>query len=363
MMMACINALLYPKYSLSNPIYMQNTSNMTRVKEYKVTYEEKQTKIIDMEKVPPENKNITKQNIINESNEKSLNNDVLIEYAAIENNNTFIKNRTNNITLCFASKYGQIEHRNKIYTNLNVIRYEYENKYTTENFINNIILWNIDYCNDDIINSTCNDYITKNNKRNECININIKHLKIFILSNNINNININRTGLYLYIHLNGQLKIKYNLNKNTYTNDIYSVNKINKYNWKHMLSIEEVTELYIRLPIDLYNSIAIKILDLTFNDNGWHRLEKLLNILCNTANGNLNGFDTVWWNMQTCWTSFNKNPEVKEKIKELTINCKAITDDDEEEIMIVYTIIDSKNVPINTDIRPIQEIIELIAAI
>jgi hypothetical protein len=337
---------------------------MIRVKEYKVIDEEKQTKLMDMEKVPPENKNITKQNRINELNGKLFNNDVLKEQAAIENNNnTFIENSTNNTTLCSVLKYGQNEHRNKIYINIHAIRYEYGNKYTTENFYYNTITRNIGHCNDDSINLTCNDYIIKNNKRNECININIKHLKIFILANNINNININRIGLYLYIYLNGQSKIKYNLDKNIYINDIYKVGKINKHNWNYMPNIEEVTELYLRLPIDLYNSIAIKILDLTFNDNGWHRLEKLLNILCNTANGNLNGFDTVWWNMQTCWTSFNKNPEVKKKIKELTINCEAITDEDEEEIMIVYTIIDGKNVPINTDIRPIQEIIELIAAI
>jgi len=363
MMMACINALLYPKYSLSNPIYVRNTSNMIRVTEYKVIDEEKQTKFMDMEKVPPENKNITKQNRINESNGKLFNNDGLKEQAAVENNNTLIENSTNNTTLCSELKHGQIEHRNKIYINIHGLRYEYGNKHTIENFYYNTILCNIDYGNDDTINLTCNDYIIKNNKRNECININIKHLKIFILANNIDNININRIGLYLYIHLNGQLKIKYNLDKNTYINDIYNVSKINKHNWNHMPSIEEVTELYLRLPIDLYNSIAIKILDLTFNDNGWHRLEKLLNILCNTANGNLNGFDIVWWNMPTCWTSFNKNPEVKKKIKELTINCEAITDEDEEEIMIVYNIIDGKNVPINTDIRPIQEIIELIAAI
>jgi hypothetical protein len=361
MMMACINALLYPKYSLNNPINRWNSTNTFIERNYKVICEEKQTKFTDMEKIPP-NKNMTKQNSTNVSNGKSSNN-TLKEHAAMENNNASIKNSRKNNILCSLWNCKQLEHSNKIYTNI-YAKNKYGSKYTTEKSVYNTISRNISYDNDDtIIISIYNDYSIKNKKRNACINMNIKHLKIFISANNINNINTNRIGLYLYIHLNKQLKIKYNLNKNAHVNDIYRIDKINKYNWNHMPSFEEVTELYIRFPIELYNSIAIKILDLTFNDNGWHRLEQLLNILCNTANGNLNGFDTVWWNMQTCWTSFKKNPEDKKKIKEFIVNCEAITDDNEEEIMIVYTIIDGKNVPINTDIRPIQEIIESIAAI
>ena len=363
--MACINALLYPKYSLNNLINRWNSTNTIIERKYKVTCEEKQTKFIDMEKVPPKNKNMTKSNSTKEPNGKSFNN-ILKEQAAMENNNASIENSTKNTILCSLLKYKHIKYRNKIYKNIHATKYKYGSKYITKKFVYNIISQNIRYINDDTtIILIYNDYINKikNNKRNACINMNIKHLKIFISANNINNINTNRIGLYLYIYLNKQLIIKYNLNKNAHVNDIYRIYKINKYYWNYMPSLEEVTELYIRFPIDLYNSIAIKILDLTFNDNGWHRLEQLLNILCNTANGNLNGFDTVWWNMQTCWTSFNKNSEDKKKKKEFTVNCEAITDDDEEEIMIVYTIIDGKNVPINTDIRPIQEIIELIAAI
>jgi hypothetical protein len=362
MMMACINALLYPKYSSSNLIHTRNLTNVIIERKYKVTCEEKQTKFTDMEKVPPKNKNMIKQIRTNELNGKSSNN-TLKEHTAIENNNTSIENSTrNNSILCSLWKYKQIEHRNKIYINILATKYKYGSKYITEKSVYNTIPRIINHNNDVTISLIYNDCII-NNKRNGCINMNIKHLKIFISTNNINNMYINRIGLYLYIHLNKQSKIKYNLNKNLHVNDIYRVYNINQYNWNHMPSFEEVTELYIRFPIDLNNSIDIKILDLTFNDNGWHRLEQLLNILCNTANGNLNDFNIVWWNMQTCWTLFNKNPEAKKKINEFTINCKAIMDDDEEEIMIVYTIIDGKNVPINTDTRSIQEIIESIAAI
>jgi hypothetical protein len=356
--------LLYPKYSSSNPIGIWNSTNRTIETKHTVIYEEeKQTKFIDIEKVPPKNKDTIKLDRINESNGKSSNNDIPKKRAAIDNN-TFIENSTknntkNNTILYYLLKYKQKDHRNKNCINLHVIRDRYESKYITEKSVYSKTLRNIGYSNVDITISSYSDYMIKCNKR-KCINMNIKHLKIFISTNNMNNTNINKNSLHLYVYLDKQLKIKYNLNININFIDINKAHKINKHNWNHMPNFEELTELYIRLPIDLYNSIDIKILDVIFNDNGWHRLEQLLNILCITANGNLNGFDNVWWNMQTCWTLFNKNPEAK-KIKP-TINCEAITDDDEEEIMIVYTIIE-ENVPINIDTRSFQEITVLIAAI
>lgn len=183
--------------------------------------------------------------------------------------------------------------------------------------------------------------------------MNIKHLKLFKLVIDL----IIHLYLYLYKQFK-QFKIMYNLNINIQNNDTYSMNEVIKYYLVNMTNLEKVTELWIKLPVNLYNSIAVKTVDITFNDDSWLRLEQLLNILCNITAENINDFDVVWWNMQTCWTAFKKNPNDK-CIKEFTVNCEAISED-EEQIMVVYTIIDGKSIPINVEIRPKQELIDLI---
>jgi len=201
-------------------------------------------------------------------------------------------------------------------------------------------------------------YKINNNRFNICLsNMNIKHLKLFKL---LNNLNIN----HLYVYFNKQLITIDNLNKNIHINDnIYSKYGIIKHISFNMPNIEEVTEIYIKLPADLYNIVALKAVDMTFNENSWQRLEQLLNILCNTMNGNLNGFDIVWWNMQTCWTSFRKNSNSNGKwTKEFTVNCEVISED-EEEIVTVYTIMDGKNVPINVEMKSKQVLAGLISKI
>jgi len=184
---------------------------------------------------------------------------------------------------------------------------------------------------------------------NTIIIMNIKHLKLFRLTYRSKT----KHKAYWLADLS-QSNLISNLNKNIYIkNNTYDSHKLYKVNLEYyMPKFEEVSGLNVKLPIDLYNIVAAKILDMTFDDNGLQKLEQLLNILCNTPNGNLDNIDKVWWNMQTCWTSFNKNKNLqKNGTKEFTVNCEAITDDTDE-IMAVYTIIDGRNVPIIVDLRP-----------
>jgi hypothetical protein len=366
MMMTLVHALLQPNYSLSN---INQYSNITKTKPYShydIGYDDLKTEIISFD-----------NNSIKDIHEENINAQIDVD---VPNGQLSTTNTLNNNNIGFKmhkifirSRKIAIKNAYKFLTNKQKLYHKKQNKAHVMNKRNkrngrNGIKYNLTITFDKhlvhkVYNINYNNrilshliYKINNNRTNNCLsNMNIKHLKLFKL---LNNLKTNHSYVYLY----KQLIIIDNLNKNIHINDnIYVRYKTINYISFNMPNIEEVTEIYIKLPADLYNILALKAVNMTFNDNGWHRLEQLLNILCNTINGNLNGFDIVWWNMQTCWTSFRKNSNAK-WTKEFTVNCEVITDD-EKEIMTVYTIMDGKNVPINVEMRPTQVLIDLISNI
>ena len=357
MIMTLVNALLQPNYILSNQHRYPKECKINPYRHYEDDNDDLRTSIISADNIrteyADERKTIT-QIDIKTPNGHSFNTERINKCVVNENKKLSMK-CMKEISTINAHKpriYKQIAYyRKKKYAN------SYGRKQNHERRCKSTIV--ADECCVHVQNFNLEGVLRyKNNikcnvkRKYTCIcNMNIKHLKLFNL---INNLNI----YHLYVYLDKCSR--YNVFKNTHINDIYnSTHKIIIYNLYSMPNLEEVKEIYMKLPADLYNILALKVVEMTFVDNDWQKLEQLLNILCNTTNGNLNGFDIVWWNMQTCWTSFKKNPNSK-WIKEFTVNCEVIPED-EEEIMVVYTIIDGKNVPINLERRSKQVLIELIS--
>lgn len=360
MIMTLVHALLQPNFSLNHINQYTNTIKTNSYPHYDIGNDDLKTEIISFDNsssIDIHEENINTQIDADVPNRqlstiKTLNNNII----EAEDHNVSIKfNKTNIKSPHIISINIQKVNYKKKQSNAHGISKIYGIKYnltfTFNKYLVHKVYNNYNRILDDIINKT-----NTNRTNNGLSNMNIKHLKLFKL---LNNVNIN----HLYVYLYKQSVIINNLNRNIHINEnIYSRNKITNYNLFNMPHIEEVTEIYIKLPADLYNILALKVVDMTFNENGWQRLEQLLNILCNTTNGNLNGFDIVWWNMQTCWTSFRKKSNGK-WTKELTVNCEIISEDEEEEIMTVYTIMDGKNVPINVEMNSKQALIDSISKI
>jgi len=365
MMMTLVNALLQPNYSSNDLIRDLNSTKIETYPQCDSGYANLNTEIIPIDTIPAKDtcdqivaKDTQKENTTIQMHIDIPNNQIitmtLINDEDVGNHNVSIISKDKTGT---ANAYTPWIYEFKVHfmkrkqSNIYGKNKKGESTNISINFINNnSMVHNV--CNIYTILLCHSNYRTQNSRIN---NMNIKHLKLFKLSNNSN-------IYHLYVYLHKQLIAIFNLNKNIHINDdIYMIHKLIKHILYNMPNVEEITEIYIKLPVDLYNIIALKVADMTFNDNGWLRLEQLLNILCDTMNGNLNGFDIVWWNMQTCWTSFKKNLNGK-WTKEFAVNCEVIPED-EEEIMAVYTILDGKNVPINIELKPKQLLIDLISEI
>jgi hypothetical protein len=193
-------------------------------------------------------------------------------------------------------------------------------------------------------NSTRTFLYNNKNRNNGINNINIKHLKLFKAAYYTNT----QCESDLTIYSQEQLNAIDNSNKNVHTADNAhgTLVKLHIYNSECMPKIEGTIELNTKLPISLYNTIAIELLDMIFDHKGWQRMEKSsLNITCYTPNGNLYVIDKIWWNMQIDWTSCNMNWHTN-GTKEFTINYEAKIDDMVYKNMAIYKIIDGRKVPI-----------------
>jgi hypothetical protein len=336
MIMTLVHALLQPNFSLSHINQYSNAIKINSYLHYDIGYDDSKTEItlFDNSSIDTYEENINTQ-IDTDVPNKQLS-------TIKTSNNNIIEAENYNVSI----KFTKINIRCLYTISTNRLKTNYKKKQKQSNAHGRNKIYGIKYnliitFNKHLVHIVYNNYnrtliciINKinNNRINNGLNImNIKHLKLFKI---LNNLNIK----YLDVYLHKQSIITDNLNIYIKEN-IYSRNKITIYNSFNMPYIEEVTEICIKLPVDIYNILVLKAADMTFNESGWHRLEQLLNILCNT-NGNPNGFDIVWWNMQTCWTSFRKNSNGK-WTNEFTVNCEIISAD-EEEIIIVYIIMDDK---------------------